>query len=157
MKKSYGYLNHLDDYLTTSPGQIIQQTKYLRGLEFMFSKFMENQINPSGKTSDIKMDNFNFASFLNDYESVMKSEPRDQNSDKERKPYEGVEVEAANALLKNVQKYNKPAIECLKDKVREGADLDVFRAKTTYNASMSSEDALDCKRATGAMYKVIQP
>ena len=121
----------------------------------MFTKVMEDQINLDGKTPDFDLNSFSPRQFLQDYENTMSTEHSKRGDGTIRKPYEGDELKATNALLGKLREYSKPPITCLKDQIKAGADLDKFREKTTTNSKMSTEEKNGRKHAVGAMYRAI--
>ena len=157
MKKATGYMKYLNDILPTSDGRTVAQRQYVSGLNFMFTQIMNKQTAPAGNQSSFDIRDLDFGQFVRDYEDVMSSDHLEKNDGTERKPYEGVELEAINSLLENAKSYKKSMNEILKDKVKNGADLGKLRKQSTYDErSDGFERKVEAKNAACTMYNVMK-
>jgi hypothetical protein len=116
-----------------------EKQRYLDGLKYMLSAYMEKQINPTNIEKSATLEKLDFAQFIRDYEDAKKDEFIKSNSKRTRKAYENVGAQALDEVLEQAQSFNKSLIHLWADRIKQGVNLDDFRNAT----SQSNKNSLD--------------
>ena len=157
MSKATGYLKFAGDMLSSNTGKSAELMMYKQGLNFMFTKFIDSQIDLDVFSSSDTLRYIDLAQFARDFENVMTSDPLKRDIGRKRKPYEGAELEVIDSLKEISQKYNEDIKDVLASRIKSGADLGAFRKSTLIDLNHAdSDEKRENKKNVSTMYLTMQ-
>ena len=157
MSKATGYLKFAGDMLSSGTGKSAELMMYKQGLDFMFTKFIDSQTDMDGLDNKRALWELDLAQFAKDFESVMTSDPLKRDIGRNRKLFEGAELEALDSLKAIAQKYNEDIKDVLASRIKNGADLGVFRKNILINLGRTDDDQRrENRKNVSTMYLTMQ-
>ena len=153
MSKATGYLKFAGDMLSSGTGKSAELMMYKQGLDFMFTKFIDSQLDLNGFDSRRTLWELDLAQFAKDFEDVMVNDPLKRDIGRKRKPYEGAELEVIDSLKGIAEKYNEGIKDVLASRIKSGADLGAFRKSTLIDLNRAdSDEKNENKKNVSTMY-----
>ena len=157
MSKSTGYLKFEGDMLSSRSGKSAELMMYKQGLGFMFTKFIDSQLDLKGFDNNRTLSELDLAQFAKDFEDVMTNDPLDRDIGRKRKPYEGAELEVIDSLKSVAQKYGEEVKDVLASRIKSGVDLGAFRKSALIDLRRADYDERrENKRIVSTMYLTMQ-
>ncbi len=153
MSQATGYLKFAGDMLSTKTGKTAELMMYKQGLDFMFTKFIDSQLDLNGFDRRRTLWDLDLAQFAKDFEDVMVNDPLKRDIGRQRKPYEGAELEVIDSLKGIAEKYNEGIKDVLASRIKSGADLGTFRKSTLIDLNHAdSDEKQENKKNVSTMY-----
>ena len=153
MSKATGYLKFAGDMLSSGTGKSAELMMYKQDLDFMFTKFIDSQLDLNGFDSRRTLWELDLAQFAKDFEDVMVNDPLKRDIGRKRKPYEGAELEVIDSLKGIAEKYNEGIKDVLASRIKSGADLGAFRKSTLIDLNRAdSDEKNENKKNVSTMY-----
>lgn len=157
MSKATGYLKFAGDMLSSGTGKSAELMMYKQGLDFMFTKFVDAQIDLVGYESRTTLSELDLAQFAMDFESVMVNDPLKRDIGRKRKLFEGAELEVIDSFKQVAEKYNSGLKDVLVSRIKSGADLGALRKSTLIDLDRADYDERgENKKNVSTMYLVMQ-
>lgn len=157
MSKSTGYLKFAGDMLSSGAGKSAELMMYKQGLDFMFTNFIDSQLDLKGFDNNRTLLDIDLAQFAKDFEDVMTNDPLDRDIGRKRKPYEGAELEVIDSLKSVAQKYGEEVKDVLASRIKSGVDLGAFRKSALIDLGRADYDERrENKRIVSTMYLAMQ-
>lgn len=135
----------------------VEQMRYIQGLNFMFTKFIDSQTNLEEFDTNQTLWDIDLAQFTIDFEDVMTNDPLQRDIGRKRKPYEGAELDAIDSLKETAEEYSEKLEDVLALRIKRGADLGEFRKSTLVDLKYAdyNENAKNVSTMYLTMKKVI--
>ena len=157
MSKSTGYLKFAGDMLSSRSGKSAELMMYKQGLDFMFTKFIDSQLDLKDFDNNRTLSELDLAQFAKDFEDVMTNDPLDRDIGRKRKPYEGAELEVIDSLKSVAQKYSEGVKDVLASRIKSGVDLSAFRKSALIDLGRADfDERRENKKIVSTMYLAMQ-